>query len=211
MAVVFDATFLMPAMRPNVGYPIDPATKKPIEKAKERLEYLLDGLEKSATKILVPTPALGEILVRAGIRASQDIVETLDKSRVFKIEAFDTLAAIEVAAMTRTALDSGDKKSGIDAPWAKVKYDHQIVAIAKVRGATAIYSDDSDVAKLGQQAGISVIRFSDLELPPEDPQIALSFEDTGNEAGDEEEPEPEEDEGDEEPEDEPFQPDKPAI
>ena len=210
MAVVFDATFLMPMLRPEVGFPVDSATKKPVEKAKERLDYLLDGLEKSATKILVPTPALSEILVRAGVRASQEIVETLDKSRVFRIEAFDTLAAIEVAAMTRAALDGGDKKAGIDAPWAKLKYDRQIVAIAKLKGATAIYSDDEDVAKLGHLAGIPVIRFADLDLPPEDPQLVISFEDTENvETGDEEEPEPEDEtEDEEEPEDEPFQPDK---
>lgn len=207
MAVVFDATFLMPTLRPEVGFPVDSATGKPVEKAKERLEYLLDGLEKSATKILVPTPALSEILVRAGINASQKIVETLDKSRVFKIETFDTLAAIEVAAMTRSALDGGDKKAGIDAPWAKVKYDRQIVAIAKVRGATAIYSDDEDVAKLGLLIGIPVVRFADLELPPEDPQTSMVFEDTENAEGeDETETEDESDDGDEEPEDAPFTP-----
>jgi hypothetical protein len=46
--------------------------------------------------------------------------------------------------MTRAAVDAGDKRVGSDATWAKVKFDRQIVAIAQVRRATAIYSDDAD-------------------------------------------------------------------
>jgi predicted nucleic acid-binding protein len=178
MAAAFDATFLMPLLRPEVGFPLDSAGQ-PIEKAKERLAFLVEGLERSATKIIIPTPALSEILVRAGTTGSQKIIETLDKSRVFKIEPFDTLSAIEVAAMTREALDEGDKRTGLQATWAKVKYDRQIVAIAKVHGASVIYSDDSDVATLGTKAGLQVIGFAELPLPPEDPQAEL-FKDTEN-------------------------------
>jgi predicted nucleic acid-binding protein len=178
MAAAFDATFIMPLLRPEVGFPPDSAGK-PIEKAKERLAYLVEGLERSATRIVIPTPALSEILVRAGTRGSQQIVETLDKSRIFKIEPFDTLAAIEVATMTREALDEGDKRKGLEATWAKVKYDRQIVAIAKVHGATVIYSDDRDVAVLGAKAGLQVIGFSELPLPPEDPQVDM-FKETEN-------------------------------
>ena len=38
----------------------------------------------------------------------------------------------------------GNKKDGSGEPWAKIKYDRQIVAIAKVIGASAIYSDDGE-------------------------------------------------------------------
>ena len=41
--------------------------------------------------------------------------------------------------MTRTAISRGDKKSGSRDTWAKVKYDRQIVAIARVLQAPWYY------------------------------------------------------------------------
>lgn len=117
-------------------------------------------------------------LVRAGAAATQQIVERLQKSSVFTIEGFDTRAAIEVAAMSRDALKSGGKRGKSTGPWAKVKYDRQIVAIAKVNGATAIYSDDGDIKALGKQVKINVISLAELSLPPQDAQLDLLKHDT---------------------------------
>lgn len=67
--------------------------------------------------------------------------------------------------MTRSALDEGDKRSGLDAPWNKIKFDRQIVAIAKVAAATAIYSDDRQLRTFAEQQGLSVIGLADLPVP----------------------------------------------
>ena len=76
--------------------------------------------------------------------------------------------------MTRAAIASGGKKGeSSKASWAKVKYDRQIVAIAKVAQATAIYSDDDDVKSIGKSVGIPVISFAELPLPPEAAQKEL--------------------------------------
>jgi|SRR5579871_2431902 len=170
--VVFDATYLMALFRPELGPPRD-SNGNLIEKGKERLALLIATLEKARTKIIIPAPALSELLVRAGTDASQLIVESINKSSVMKIEAFDALAAIEVAAMTRKAIDGGSKKEGIDATWAKVKYDRQIVAIAKVAQATTIYSDDGDISTLATRASIKVVKIEELPFPPESPQPDL--------------------------------------
>jgi hypothetical protein len=78
--------------------------------------------------------------------------------------------------MTRTALDAGKGKRGASsATWAKVKYDRQIVAIAKVCGATAIYSDDGDIEALATAAKITVVPLADLRLPPADAQLNLEL------------------------------------
>ena len=61
------------------------------------------------------------------------------------------------------------------ATWAKIKFDHQIVAIAKVNGATAIYSDDQDLRTFAQQAGLQVVGLADLPLPPKESQPPLPF------------------------------------
>jgi hypothetical protein len=50
------------------------------------------------------------------------------------------------------------------------------VAIAKVEGATAVYSDDADVIDYAREAGLEGYRLADLPEPPEDPQHALHLE-----------------------------------
>jgi predicted nucleic acid-binding protein len=172
--VVIDATNLLLMLRPGTPVPAGPGGVS-IDKPKERIEHLVQQLDKAKTKIIIPTPALSEALVRAGAAASQQIVEHLQKYSVFRIEPFDTRAAIEVAAMTRSALDSGKKRGGSEATWAKVKYDRQIVAIAKVCGATTIYSDDGDIRTLASGARINVVSLADLPLPPEKAQLDLEL------------------------------------
>ena len=58
-------------------------------------------------------------------------------------------------------------------PWAKVKYDRQIIAIARVAQASAIYSDDKGIQALAKAADIQVIGLADLPLPPETAQGEL--------------------------------------
>jgi hypothetical protein len=170
--VVIDATMLLLMLRPGTPVASGP-NGVPIDQPKERIEYLIQVLDKARTKIIIPTPALGEALVRAGAAATQQIIEYLQRYSVFSLEPFDTRAAIEVAAMSREALGSGKKKGGSDATWAKVKYDRQIVAIAEVNGATTIYSDDGDIATLGKRAKIDVIGLAELPLPPQKAQLDM--------------------------------------
>jgi len=169
--VGIDATTLMLLLRPGIPIPNGPSGV-PIDRPKERIEYLVQQLDKAGTKIVIPTPALSESLVRAGAAGSQDLIEKLQKFAVFRIEPFDLRAAIEVAAMSRDAQTSGNKRGKADAAtWAKVKYDRQIVAISKVHGVTTIYSDDSDIRALGEKAKIKVMSVADLPLPPEKAQM----------------------------------------
>jgi hypothetical protein len=170
--VVIDATTLMLMLRPGTPIPNGPSGV-PIDRPKDRIDYLVQQLDKAKVRILIPTPALSEALVRAGAVASQQIVDHLQRYSVFSIEPFDTLAAIELAAMTREALDGGKKRGASAATWAKVKYDRQIVAIAKVRGATTIYSDDKDIKTIGKTAKINVVSVEDLPLPPQKAQLDL--------------------------------------
>ena len=57
----------------------------------------------------------------------------------------------------------------------KIKFDRQIVAIAKAEGAHSVYSDDDDVHSYAQRAGLKVFRTADLDLPPENPQMAMEL------------------------------------
>ena len=187
--VVIDATMLMLFFRPDIPVPAGRGGAR-ISLPKERVEHLIQKLEKARTKIIVPTPVLSEILVRAGQKESQEIVERLNKLAVFRVESFDARAAIEVAAMTRTALDGGNKRGKATGPWAKIKYDRQIVAIAKVSRASMIYSDDEDIRSIATKEDIPVMGLEDLPLPDEARQGDLfKHQETADEAPPEKETE----------------------
>jgi hypothetical protein len=170
-----DATMLLLLLRPGTKVPAG-VDGIEIEKPKERIEFLIQRLQRDKTKLIVPTPALSEALVRAGNEGSLQIVEYINKYAVFRIEPFDTRAAIELAALSREALGRQGKRGGATGVWAKVKFDRQIVAIAKVAGASVIYSDDGDVATLAKQMSIKPIGLADLPLPREDRQFKLDLE-----------------------------------
>jgi predicted nucleic acid-binding protein len=168
--VVIDATILMLFLRPEVSIPAGPGGVR-VNLARERIEFLIQQLEKARTKIIVPTPVLSEVLVRAGSVASQEIVEKLNSLAVFRVESFDARAAIEVAAMTRRDLDrAGNKRGKATGPWAKIKYDRQIVAIAKIARATTIYSDDADIRAIAGAEDIQVVGIAELPVPEESRQ-----------------------------------------
>jgi len=170
--VVIDATMLLLLLRPGTPVPAGPSGI-PVDKPKERIDYLVGQLERERTKIIVPTPALSEAMVRAGPAATQQIIEYLQRYSVFRIEPFDTRAAIEVAAMTRGAIDSGKKRGDSTATYAKLKYDRQIMAIARVSGAEVVYSDDGDIRAMAKGTNVKVVGISELPLPPEDAQHPL--------------------------------------
>ncbi|MBZ9976135.1 hypothetical protein [Mesorhizobium sp. BR-1-1-10] len=170
---------MMLLLRPGVGAPRG-HDGTPIEKPTERLNFLVESLEKSRTKIIIPTPALSEVLVRVVPAEAEKLVEHINAKAIFRIESFDARAAIEVAAMTRNGTDGGKRPAKRDevSTYAKLKYDRQIVAIALVTKASAIYSDDGGIRAIGTRAGIKVIGLADLELPAEDAQLKLKLDGT---------------------------------
>jgi hypothetical protein len=68
-----------------------------------------------------------------------------------------------------------NKKGGVAAAWAKVKFDRQIVAIAKVFKVSMIYSDDGDVRALAKPERIPVTRLEELPVRPATPQTEMQL------------------------------------
>lgn len=171
--VVIDATMLLLLLRSDAGVPKDDSTGAPVTNFKQRLEYWVECTEKAGEKIIIPTPALSEALVRAGPAGPQYVAE-ISRQSVFQIVPFDVLEAIEVAEMTRT--DPGKKQKKDEAQTlAKIKYDRQIVAIAKVAGAKRIYTDDKGIRGLAGRMKIDVVRLAELPERPLPPQQELDF------------------------------------
>ncbi len=172
---VFDATALLYFLEPDASAPLDPATNKPVQDAKARIDFLIESIEASGEAIIIPTPALSEVLVHAG-EAGPQYLNILQGTRCFRIEPFDLRAAVELAVMTRDAIAAGDLRAGARTTRAKLKFDRQIIAITRVQGQKTIYSDDGDIAKLGTALGLKVVPIHALSRPPQSPKENLALE-----------------------------------
>jgi hypothetical protein len=169
--VVFDASFVLRLIEPDAPPPKDPTTGRPVEKCKDRIEYLVAELARAKVVVAVPTPALAEFLVRAGAAAAR-YLEELQNTRAIRVEPFGQRAAVECAMLIDGAKRARRKTRDEDV-WAKVKFDRQILAVAKVLGASALYTTDAALAALAAQNDVRAIGVHELELPPVDPQIPL--------------------------------------
>ena len=170
--VVFDSMNLIRLLDPDAEPPKDPSSGKLVTEFRRRLEHYVQELSEESRRVVVPAPALAELLVGAG-QAAGDYIRILNTTAAFEIAPFDQKAAIEAMMIERQARSEGDKRGGVDSPWQKVKYDRQIVAIARAIQADTICSDDEDLGKHAKAMAIQVVQCSDLPMPPEDMQITL--------------------------------------
>lgn len=159
--VIFDAGILIKLLDPRTS-----------DIQRDKLDYLVVRLQRSKTKILIPTPAVSEFYVKA----DPDVLASFKGRSAFIIAPFDEKAAIECAISVRDAVRSGKKKGVQDAaPWQKVKFDHQIVAIAKVHRATCIYSEDEGLRNFAASLGLSAQCTEELQENPESKQQKLDL------------------------------------
>jgi predicted nucleic acid-binding protein len=170
--IAIDATVLTLVLNPRSDSPPDPTTGKPVPRAKDRVDFLIQTLHTAKQTIVIPAPVLSEVLVRAGSNGLA-YLNVMQKAAVFDIRDFDKLAAIELALMTQAAIQAGDKRERSTEPWQKIKIDRQVVAICKVAGVSTLYATDRSLANFAGKAGIRITGIHELPLPPEPPQITM--------------------------------------
>lgn len=162
--IAFDNTFLTLALHPAGKPPADPTTGLPITRLDERIELLIDTLNEDRETIIIPAPVLTKFLILAGNEGPKYLA-LINRNGNFRIEAFDTRAAVELAAIELSIRRSkADKRDGAQGTWAKIKFDRQIVTIVKINGARKIYSDDEGVEKFAGRCGIPVVKTWELPL-----------------------------------------------
>jgi len=152
----FDATALTYLFVPNA-----PAN---IERPRDRIDFRISDLHGKGARIIVPTPALCELLVKTG-HSSREIINLVSKTSRLTDAPFDVKAAIEAALITKAAIKTGNKKGNLPGNWTKIKFDRQIVAIARANDAQEIYSEDPDIKTIAAPLGIKVVSVCDLPLP----------------------------------------------
>lgn len=174
MSAAFDNTILSVLLNPNGNIPFDPATGQPVVEAKARAEAVIHDLQKARRKIILPAPACAELLTAIGPEAQQ-YLNVVGRSRVFEVASFDARCAAELALLNRGEFKQRDEEVKAE-PYQKRKVDRQIVAIAKVYGASEIYTDDSGLAKLARLCGITPVSIAEIPLPEAAKQIPLALE-----------------------------------
>ena len=171
--VGFDTTTLSILLNPNAGIPLDPSTKRPVILAKRRAEFLVESLGKDRQRIIIPTPAVAEILTVIGPDAQQ-YFDIIGRSRLFEVAAFDSRCAIELACLNRDVFAETDAKNAAE-PYQKIKVDRQIVAIFKVAGVGQVYTDDEGLSKRARLCGMTPVSVAELPMPTDDRQMAIEF------------------------------------
>jgi predicted nucleic acid-binding protein len=175
--VVVDTATLLFILQPDTRGPLGD-DGQPIPKCRERVELLLKNLSDAGIRVVVPTPVLAELMVSVGSGKIQLLGE-INQSAAFSVVAFDQIAAIECACLNDPALQ---KKQGPKETKAKVKFDRQILAIAKVTGAHTLYTDDKQLIGRATANGLKTVRMQDLPVPPEPPQGELDLPQPGPDA-----------------------------
>lgn len=173
--VAIDATTLSILLNPRTGMPLDPATKAPVEFGRERILGFVAQMEKDRRKLIIPTPAIAELLTAIG-PTSADYIRIVNRKAVFEVRSFDEVAAVELAFLNRDLFASLDRKGGLE-PWQKMKVDRQILAIAKVANCEKILTEDDGLANRARLCDIEPIRIADLSVPETAKQGELQLED----------------------------------
>ena len=156
----------------------DAKPRSGVDRAKERIQYLLDTLRNDKETVIIPAPVLAEFLIFAGKDGPAYLVK-IRESPAIRVEPFDERAAIELADMENVVRSKGDKRgSAVGVEWQKVKIDRQIIAIARVHGASVVYSDDPDLVAHALDSKVRITSLADLKLPPPpfvNPQMRLAY------------------------------------
>jgi hypothetical protein len=166
--VAFDASVLVFLLDENASAPLGEDGGQ-IADCQTRVSHLIAELQRSKAKIVIPAPALAEVLVYGG-SAAAEWLSILNTSRHIVVSPFDERAAVEYSVMEQMRISS--PRTGVPRP--KAKFDQQIVAIARVEGAERIYSDDGDIRRLWGDED-QVIGIGGLPLPPMEAQLSIEF------------------------------------
>lgn len=168
--VVFDSSFVVAAFDPVV---VSAGGAEPNEDWRPRLDQCLLRLDREKARIVVPTPVLAEVFVKRPERMG-GFLRTRQRSSRFLIGEFGAAAAAVAADLMQRHWPSPKARS-IEWSRHRLKFDLQILAIARVANATCIYTNDKELAELARAERISAVRFRDLPpAGPGQPSLPLS-------------------------------------
>ena len=179
MAIALDANMLILLFDGQASAPIDPVTCQPVTYCQERLIHFVELHSRTkGARIIIPTPALGEFLVKVDPAKVGDYLSRLQRIRGCTVAPFSIRATVEFAEMQRIVIGEQPrrKQKAETESRAKAKFDKQIIAIARSEGVATIYSDDLGLGRFAARFGITRIGVADLVLPPKSRQGEFALE-----------------------------------
>lgn len=128
-----------------------------------RVEALIDMVESSGGSIIIPTPVLAEYLVGIDKNDHQTHLNLIQRQSCFEIANFDEIAAIECAQMPSLK----ELKLMLKSDTAnKVKFDRQIISIAKSLNVDEVWTHDKGVFNRCKELGMVVKSLADIDPAP---------------------------------------------
>lgn len=167
--IALDTNILLYLIAPNTSAPNDELTGLPVDGCQKRLTHLIAGLSKAGTKLILPTPVIAEAFVNFG-ESAPAYFDALRRHSVFRIAEFDQRAAVECSVLMSRHWAGRLKQLRSEVGRHRVKFDLQIVSIARVAAVHEILSDDPSVKAVSEMVGIPCRGIADLPLPPEPDQ-----------------------------------------
>ncbi|MGZ0721746.1 type II toxin-antitoxin system VapC family toxin [Kluyvera cryocrescens] len=165
MRVIFDTNILVPFFTEmKAGFIVtDPETGLVIPEVTRRIDALVDRIENLDGTIIIPTPVLAEFLIGIDKLKHQAHINLIRSMACFEIASFDEISAIECAQMpTMSELKQMMKSDTAN----KVKFDRQIISIAKSLNVDEVWTHDRGVFQRCKQLGITVRSLQSIEPPP---------------------------------------------
>lgn len=153
---------------------IDPDSTQNANRAADRVRHFIDTLSASKEEVMIAAPSLAE-LVAGRVERVEEIVETVRRFKIFSVQDFDPVIAIETGERIADAMQQVPKDQRPPGWKVAMKYDAMIAATAIVRGARGLYTTDQGFGRYLQGSGVQIVMVDDLPLPPEDPQKTLDL------------------------------------
>jgi predicted nucleic acid-binding protein len=126
----------------------------------ELVEDLIAELSEQRSRVVLPANVLTEILIQTP--SIQTYLEAIKKYSCFQVKSFDEKAAIELAMVLRSSVQTKKRKAK-QMNKQSVTFDRQIVAVCKVNHVKTLYSDDDGVAAFAEECSMTGIQFKDLK------------------------------------------------
>lgn len=161
MRLVVDANVLMQILKEGGRNDLRcPRTGEVIDNPESRAEALLDLMTAKADRILIPSPALSEILVRVDPTLHREYLSIINSIACFDLVSFDALSAINCAQLVNSAelkqlKDVEDDKK-------KISFDRQIIAITQAYNGDELWTHDVKMLKKAEAVGIVVKSLADV-------------------------------------------------
>nr|ELR5167108.1 PIN domain-containing protein [Providencia rettgeri] len=143
-----------------------------------RSQALLDHIESSGGTLVLPAPVLAEYLLGIeGEKNKQKHTQLILSMSCFEILPFDELAAIECSLLPSPNEFKQFIKSEINsnATANKIRYDRQIISIAKANNIDEIWSGDKEVSSKSTEFGMEIKSLLDIQPMALSEQITLNL------------------------------------